>query len=547
MKLPFHSVQICGDILFAARGGNLHSFKLTDGSHISSWRYPLEKKGALRPEDRLVISVSDESTPNPSQDGHEGPPAKRVKLDAATSAAGENGKQSRAPSAGNGQAEVKTKETQGDQIKDTPNGKRGKAANPRPGPRSQPSERPMVMILTATPDRKYLVAVTQCKSLWVFEHDGIGNLNLVSRRIMPKRPCSVVIMPDNQTILSADKFGDVYSLPLIPSQTAAAQEQKESSPATASPSPAPAEEKPFKSQANELTVHTKRNRMALLDQQISAKSAKARGGAHKAEVPFFERTLLLGHVSLLTAVTLGHDARGRPYIITADRDEHIRVSRGTMEQAHVTEAFCMGHGEFVNRLCIADGAGAGTGDVLVSGGGDPDLFVWSWLEGRLLARAPLLSHVREVVPGAGKLAVTGLSCWVERPAEAEEQAATILVICERVPAIFLFILRPTGTLDYVRNIKLPGNPLEIEVLDGDRLIVAVEPMRHHGGEYDLCKSLLRVEHEGHDYKVTEGLVDQVTDLGEHETDLAEEELQTLLFSAENLRKTDSEEGSAEAD
>lgn len=182
MKLPFHSVQICGDVLFAARGGNLHSFKLTDGSHISSWRYPLEKKGALRPEDRLVISVSEESTPNPSQDGHEGPPAKRVKLDAATSAAGENGKQSGTPSAGNGQVEDKSKETQGDQSKDTPSGKRGKVANPRPGPRSQPSERPMVIILTATADRKHLVAVTQCKSIWVFEHDGIGNLNLLSRR-----------------------------------------------------------------------------------------------------------------------------------------------------------------------------------------------------------------------------------------------------------------------------------------------------------------------------------------------------------------------------
>jgi tRNA (guanine-N(7)-)-methyltransferase subunit TRM82 len=182
MKLPFHSVQVCGDVLFAARGGNLHSFKLTDGSHISSWRYPLEKKGALRPEDRLVISVSEESTPNPSQDGNEGPPAKRVKLEAATSAAGENGKQAGAPSAGNNQARDDTKEAQGDQSKDTPNGKRGKVANPRPGPRSQPSERPMAIILSATADGKYLVAVTQCKSIWVFEHDGLGNLKQLSRR-----------------------------------------------------------------------------------------------------------------------------------------------------------------------------------------------------------------------------------------------------------------------------------------------------------------------------------------------------------------------------
>lgn len=452
MKLPFHSVQVCGDVLFAARGGNLHSFKLTDGSHISSWKYPLEKKsGVLKPEDRLVISVSEESTPNPSQDGHDGPPAKRVKLDAATSAAGQNGKQADVPSAGGDQAGDDTKYKQKDQSKGTPNGKRGKVANPKPGPRSQPSERPMVIILTATADGKHLVAVTQCKSIWVFEHDGLGNLKQLSRRYvapdhisrtanvkkawdshsrrtMPKRPCSLVITPDKQTILSADKFGDVYSLPLIPSQDP--QQPKDGSPAAASPSPAPPEDKPFKSQANELTVHTKRNRMALLDQQITAKSAKAGGGAKKAEVPAFERTLLLGHVSLLTAVALGHDARRRPYIITADRDEHIRVSRGTIEQAHVTEAFCMGHSEFVNRLCIPDGA-EGLGHLLVSGGGDPDLFVWSWAEGRLLAKAPLLSAVRGVLPGAGKLAVTGLLHWEGRPAEGAEQGVTILVVCER--------------------------------------------------------------------------------------------------------------------
>lgn len=248
---------------------------------------------------------------------------------------------------------------------------------------------------------------------------------------MPKRPCSLVTTPDGQTILSADKFGDVYSVPLIPPQDppAAAQQSKEDSPAAAPPSPAPPETKvPFKSQANELTVHTKRNRQALLDQQVSAQSSK-RGGAQKAEVAAFERTLLLGHVSLLTAVALGHDARRRPYIITADRDEHIRVSRGTKEQAHVTEAFCMGHGEFVNRLCVPEAEGLG--DLLVSGGGDPELFIWRWAEGKLLARAPLLSVVRGVLPESSKLAVTGVCCWEGRPVEGTEGGATILVICER--------------------------------------------------------------------------------------------------------------------
>lgn len=116
-----------------------------------------------------------------------------------------------------------------------------------------------------------------------------------------------------------------------------------------------------------------------------------------------------------------------------------------------------------------------------------------------------------------------------------------------MPALFLFTIRSTGTLDYLCNIGLPGNPLEVEVVDGDRLVVAVEPTRIGGGEYDLSKSLLKVEYVGEQYQVTSGLIGHVPDLGEHETDLAEEELQTLLFNAENLRKTDSEEGLAEAE
>lgn len=116
-----------------------------------------------------------------------------------------------------------------------------------------------------------------------------------------------------------------------------------------------------------------------------------------------------------------------------------------------------------------------------------------------------------------------------------------------VPALFLFTLTASGTMDYVRNISLPGSPLEVEVVDGDRLVVAVEPARAGGGEYDLSKSLLKVERVGEGYQVNDGLIGHVPDLGEHETDLAEEEVQTLLFNAENLRKTDSEEGLAEAE
>lgn len=316
---------------------------------------------------------------------------------------------------------------------------------------------------------------------------------------MPKRPCSVIITPDNQDILTADKFGDVYSIPLIqspdwkptttitaPSDTSPAEAGAPSPSPSLSPSPAPTlaatattgDVKPqyYKPQATELTVHTGRNRKALLDQQISASHAKVQGQGgtpRRVETAPFERYLLLGHVSLLTAVAYGFDDDDvdnidnnengrrmgrRPYILTADRDEHIRVSRGTRAQAHVIEQFCLGHVDFVNRLCIPSSSHGGNnnnnndkhrngngnadplGHLLVSAGGDPELFVWRWKEGRLLAKAPLLAAVQAVVPEATKVAVTGLCEWPfamaaeqaeAKDGEKKETRTRMVAICER--------------------------------------------------------------------------------------------------------------------
>lgn len=34
-------------------------------------------------------------------------------------------------------------------------------------------------------------------------------------RVMPKRPCALALTDDDSTIIAADKFGDIYSLPLL--------------------------------------------------------------------------------------------------------------------------------------------------------------------------------------------------------------------------------------------------------------------------------------------------------------------------------------------
>lgn len=231
---------------------------------------------------------------------------------------------------------------------------------------------------------------------------------------MPKRPIDLAIGPDN-TIIAADKFGDVYTLPLI--FDPAAPITKSTSIATPAPQAKPS--------ATTLTVHSKRNRIALEAQLQMYEAQKTNGGNKESTdpgAPMFEMDLILGHVSMLTAVELV-ESDGRKYILTADRDEHIRVSR-YVPQAHVIECFCLGHKEFISSMVVP----AGRGDILVSGGGDNDLFVWDWKTGAKLSTTNVLSLAQVVAPDATKVAVSSLTTLLY-PTE-NGVLSYVLAICE---------------------------------------------------------------------------------------------------------------------
>lgn len=189
---------------------------------------------------------------------------------------------------------------------------------------------------------------------------------------MLKRPCAITLSQDDSTIIIADKFGDVYSIPLVfEERQSSALESKASTSETLS------QPKAFVAAANNLTIHTQRNRKAL-ENQLKMMTANA----EKAELKF-EHQLLVGHVSMLTDVALKYH-NGRSYIVTADRDEHIRISRG-IPQSHIIERFCLGHTEFVSRLCFPDASP----EILISGGGDGLICTWRWESGELLGTADL--------------------------------------------------------------------------------------------------------------------------------------------------------------
>ncbi|KAL2136040.1 hypothetical protein VTI74DRAFT_5776 [Chaetomium olivicolor] len=508
MALPYHLLKVCGSIIFAAQGSDIHSFN-SSLEPLSTWKYPVKQ--------------GEESAPPEPQESPapEGPPAKRRKVEDGQGAASN------------------------DQAEEPANGQPKSKKN---APYDVPAnERPFVQGLYATTDGRHLVAITGSdKTIWVFEHDGAGNLKQLSQRAMPKRPCSLALTTDNRTILSADKFGDVYALPLLPSSLSCTSSAASPSPAAPSPelgglplsrsatpvttSGSPA---PFKPQANELTVHTKRNLKALENQLISMNRKKQQDQQNQQQQrPQFEHALLLGHVSMLTAICVGVEQvaladgslKTREYILTADRDEHIRVSRG-MPQAHVIEGFCLGHEDFVSRLCMAPGGRQG---VLISGGGDDDLFVWDWVKGTVIGKAGVLEHVKGVVgEDVNKVAVTRVfDCQLAG-------RTTVLVVVERVPALFCYELLKDNTLQHRETIQLPGNSLDVEVIESTgsapRLLVGVDPAEENSS------SLIVLDKEVHgDAGWRQSKVQNLPTAGEHK--ISRDELEKILYTTESLRK-----------
>ncbi|KAL1743252.1 FAD dependent oxidoreductase-domain-containing protein [Schizophyllum fasciatum] len=191
-----------------------------------------------------------------------------------------------------------------------------------------------IRIAAADRAQKHLATSSDDKRLRVWE---VETLKLLSERELPKKATDVLFTQDGQTILLSDKFGDVFAC--VSRRTEKEEKKKE------------------------------------------------KDGLASHENPS-NGDLVLGHVSLLTACILTHDER---YIITADRDEHIRVS--WYPQAYQIESFCLGNEKFVSALHIP----ASVPNRLISGGGDPVLRVWDWMSGTLIREIPVMDAVEPTI------------------------------------------------------------------------------------------------------------------------------------------------------
>ncbi|KAL8921290.1 MAG: hypothetical protein Q9172_004116 [Xanthocarpia lactea] len=413
MKHSFHSLLVCTVasavdlvVLLAASRSRIFVFSLSSGNLISTWRSSQGPAASLNLE---KASLGKDGPERPIKRQKKSPPNK---------------------GSDSSSAEIVTEDAQPKPVKTN---------------KSHIAESNITK-LAATADGRFVVALT--------DHD----------KSMPKRPCAIAFTPDQATIICGDKFGDVYALPLLCSDSRkdylshfqAGEAAQESHIKT---------ENIFVPSATLRTVHTLRNQEALRHQQNQKNHTPTKN------VVDFERRLLLGHVSLLTDLTCVSIPRttfanpqDRTYIISADRDEHIRVSRG-LPQAHIIEGFCLGHTQFVSKLCIP----SWNSQLLISGGGDDYLLVWDWLLGRVLqkidlrklivdsvkqqhsARSVLRNEPEAVVAGVqwdGPIAVSEIQAMEVKTA-AGELRRQIAVACESVPAIFCFDSTKDGTMQHV--------------------------------------------------------------------------------------------------
>ncbi|XP_055370822.1 tRNA (guanine-N(7)-)-methyltransferase non-catalytic subunit wuho [Condylostylus longicornis] len=93
---------------------------------------------------------------------------------------------------------------------------------------------------------------------------------------------------------------------------------------------------------------------------------------------------ILGHLSSIYDVKFSFDGK---YILTADRDEKIRVTN--YPNSYEIESYCLGHKEYVCSIEILENHP----NILVSFSGDKTFRLWKWREG--------LQLVKEELPAPG--------------------------------------------------------------------------------------------------------------------------------------------------
>ncbi|KZV81518.1 hypothetical protein EXIGLDRAFT_731165 [Exidia glandulosa HHB12029] len=271
------------------------------------------------------------------------------------------------------------------------------------------------------PSARNLVVVDDSKKLQVLAFD---TLTVQSSRSIAKKSDIALVTPNGEQILLADKFGDVFAYPLHP-------------PADTPTTP--------------------------------------------ATEPILGE-LIFGHVSTLTTFLLAPPAPADPkFIISADRDEHIRISHYPL--GYVIHTFCLGSTKYVTALHIPPSAP----ELLLSGGGEDELRLWRWHEGKLLKTIPVGEVVRpRVTVRPPVLKTKPPAAKRQKTDEVEEEKVLAVSRIESIGNVVLFSLLGANALFYfqmdwsaldapvsVRALEF-DSPVVDFVLDGEKIWVSLD-------------------------------------------------------------------------
>ncbi|XP_074458874.1 tRNA (guanine-N(7)-)-methyltransferase non-catalytic subunit WDR4 [Larus michahellis] len=140
--------------------------------------------------------------------------------------------------------------------------------------------------------------------------------------------------------------------------------------------------------------------------------------------PQAEGKLELGHLSLLLDVALSADDQ---YILTADRDEKIRVSLA--KAPYYIVSYCLGHKEFVSKILVIPNYP----DLLLSASGDSTLRLWEYKSGEEVYCCHLSTICGpETTKADQKYPVSRITYCCE--------GSYVAILCDRIPAVYVFQL-----------------------------------------------------------------------------------------------------------
>ncbi|KAI8888112.1 WD40 repeat-like protein [Backusella circina FSU 941] len=172
---------------------------------------------------------------------------------------------------------------------------------------------------------------------------------------------------------------------------------------------------------------------------------------------------IVGHVSMVTDMVLTSDEK---YVVTADRDEHIRVSR--YPNGYNIESFCLGHTDVVT--CISQLPW--NEDILVSASGDVTVRLWHFVKGIQSQKIDLRDMIEAYKPAAADAnsvdaIISGL--------EFDEKNKTLFVSFAKSTAILVLAWNGEG-FDYKETLVAPAPILSMAIDTNGNVWASLDPL-----------------------------------------------------------------------